>query len=117
MIVEKTVCCFLKGSVILNNAGGNFRELASQPLKNKEWHMGTSRNVNVLALVKGKERYIFIYGDESRAETSRCLGRFAANPDLSFTWCDAAVLLQRIRQEAQNNQARQPLQDEHGSSF
>jgi hypothetical protein len=28
------------------------------------------------------------------------LGRYASNPELSFTWQDAAVLSQRIRQEA-----------------
>ncbi len=60
-----------------------------------------SRDINVLALVKGKERYVFLYDDESRAETLRTLGRFASNPDLSFTWYDAAVLSQRIRQESQ----------------
>ncbi len=60
-----------------------------------------SRDINVLALVKGKERYVFLYDDESRAETLRTLGRFASNPELSFTWYDAAVLSQRIRQESQ----------------
>jgi hypothetical protein len=40
-----------------------------------------------------------LYDDESRAETLRVLGRFASNPELSFTWYDAAVLSQKIRQE------------------
>jgi hypothetical protein len=57
------------------------------------------QDINVLALVKGSERYVFLYDDASRAETLRVLGRFAANPDLSFTWYDAAVLSQKIRQE------------------
>lgn len=61
----------------------------------------SSEKINVLALVKGVERYIFLYDDESRAETLRCLGRFASNPDLSFTWYDAAVLSQKVRQESQ----------------
>jgi hypothetical protein len=60
-----------------------------------------SRDINVLALVKGVERYVFLYDDESRAETLRTLGRYASNPELSFTWYDAAVLSQKIRQEAQ----------------
>jgi hypothetical protein len=55
--------------------------------------------VNGLALVKGSERYIFIYDDNSRSETLRTLGRFARNPDLFFAWYDAAVLSQKIRQE------------------
>jgi hypothetical protein len=58
-----------------------------------------SQDINVLALVKGKERYVFLYDDASRAETLRTLGRFASNPELSFTWYDAAVLSQKIRQE------------------
>jgi len=59
-----------------------------------------SQDINVLALVKGAERYVFLYDDHSRAETLRVLGRFASNPELSFTWYDAAVLSQKIRQES-----------------
>ncbi len=54
-------------------------------------------DINVLALVKGRERYIFLYEDSQRAETLRILGRFASNPELSFTWYDAAVLSQKVR--------------------
>ena len=56
-----------------------------------------SSDINVLALVKGEERYIFLFDDERRAEALRTLGRFASNPELSFSWYDAAVLSQRIR--------------------
>ena len=59
-----------------------------------------SQDVNVLALVKGAERYVFLYTDATRAETFRMLARYASNPDLSFTWYDAAVLSQKIRQES-----------------
>ena len=34
--------------------------------------------INVLALIKGEERYIFLYNDASRAEALRVLGRFAS---------------------------------------
>ncbi len=64
-----------------------------------------SQDINVLALVKGGERYVFLYDDSSRAETLRTLGRYASNPDLSFTWYDAAVLSQKIRQESQKQTA------------
>lgn len=57
-------------------------------------------DINVLALVKGSERYIFLYDDSRRAETLRTLGRYASNPELSFTWYDAAVLSQKVRQTA-----------------
>lgn len=58
-----------------------------------------NQDINVLALVKGTERYIFLYSDTNRAETLRTLGRYASNPDLSFTWYDAAVLSQKIRHD------------------
>jgi hypothetical protein len=56
--------------------------------------------------VKGAERYVFLYDDASRAETLRTLGRYASNPELSFTWYDAAVLSQKIRQESRQRFAR-----------
>lgn len=60
-----------------------------------------SQDINVLALVKGTERYVFLYNEQNRAETLRVLGRYASDPELSFTWYDAAVLSQKIRQESQ----------------
>ena len=65
-----------------------------------------SQDINVLALVKGVERYVFLYDDASRAETLRTLGRYASNPELSFTWYDAAILSQKIRQESQSTPLR-----------
>ena len=54
--------------------------------------------VSVLALVKGNERYVFLYDDASRDEVLRTLGRFASNPDLSFTWYDCAILAQKVHE-------------------
>jgi hypothetical protein len=59
-----------------------------------------TQDINVLALVKGEERYIFLFDDGNRSEALRTLGRFASNPELSFSWYDAAVLSQKIRQTA-----------------
>lgn len=56
-----------------------------------------SRDINVIALVKGGERYVFLYDDDSHAEALQALARHAANPDLSFSWYDAAVLGQKVR--------------------
>ncbi len=64
------------------------------------------QEINVLALIKGSERYVFLYDDASRCEVLRTLGRFASNPELSFTWYDAAVLSQKIRQESQHCRTR-----------
>ncbi len=56
-----------------------------------------AEDINVLALVKGEERYLFLFNDSRRADTLRVLGRFASNPELSFTWYDAAVMSQKVR--------------------
>lgn len=53
--------------------------------------------VNVVAIVRNDERYVFLFDDANRSECLRTLGRFAADPDLSFTWHDAAVLSEKIR--------------------
>jgi len=71
------------------------------------------REINVLALVKGEERYIFLYDDQHRVETLRTLGRYAADPQLSFSWYDAAVMSKKIREmanavAAENEASRQP---------
>jgi hypothetical protein len=63
-----------------------------------------TQDINVLALVKGEERYIFLYDDEHKSDALKTLGRFASNPELSFSWYDAAVLSQRIRQTAMEQQ-------------
>ena len=59
-----------------------------------------AQEINVLALVKGPERYVFLFDDGHRSETLQTLGRYASNPELSFTWYDAAVLSQKVRQES-----------------
>ena len=61
-------------------------------------------DINVLALVKGKERYIFLYDDSNRSKALRTLGRYASNSELSFSWYDAAVLSQKIRRQHQQNE-------------
>lgn len=68
------------------------------------------RGMNVLALVKDSERYVFLYDDESPAELLQQLGQFASDDELSFTWYDAAVLsqkVQRLRQKSALNAAEE----------
>jgi hypothetical protein len=90
---------------------------AIPPLTAAAWRPdAVNDDINVLALVKGKERYIFLYDDAHRAETLRMLGRHASNPELSFSWYDAAVLSQKIRQEERKQRQTvnrlSPLQSE-----
>jgi hypothetical protein len=54
--------------------------------------------VGVVTLVRGEEKYVFVFHPERRTELLRLLGRYAADPTLSFNWYDAAVLSQRIRE-------------------
>ena len=82
--------------------------------------------INVLALVKGEERYVFLFDDQNRTETLRQIGRYAANPELSFTWYDAAVMSQKIRQMVQHEKPQTldfssrmqfPLPSDHGDDW
>jgi len=59
---------------------------------------GSSRDINLLALVKDGESYIFLFDDYNSDEALRTLARYASDRDLSFTWQDATLLSRRIRQ-------------------
>ena len=52
----------------------------------------------IAALVKGKERYVFLFADSRQKELLGMLGRFASNTDLSFDWYDAARLSKMLRE-------------------
>ena len=59
-----------------------------------------SHEFNVLALIKGEERYIYIYDDASRPELIDAFRDQAADPAVNFSWFDAAVLTDKARQQA-----------------
>ena len=56
--------------------------------------------VNVLALLKGHDRYIFVYDDDSRDEVIRSFRDQAADAALSLTWFDAVVLTKKAKEQA-----------------
>jgi hypothetical protein len=58
------------------------------------------REFNILALVKGEERYVYVYDDESRPVLTGALHDQAADPRLSLSWFDAAVLIDKLRAQA-----------------
>jgi hypothetical protein len=64
--------------------------------------------VNVLALIKGAEHYIFVYDDESRAQLIDTFRDQAADPGLSLSWFDAMVLTTKARE--QENMEATPLE-------
>jgi hypothetical protein len=55
---------------------------------------------NVLALIKGEERFIYIYDDASRPDLIDAFRDLAADPAVNFSWFDAAVLTDKARQQA-----------------
>jgi hypothetical protein len=58
------------------------------------------REFNILALIKGGERYIFVYDDNSRQPLIDTFRDQAADPRLSLTWFDAAILTEKAREQA-----------------
>jgi hypothetical protein len=60
-----------------------------------------THEVNVLALVKGAERFVFVYDDASRELLLDTFRQEAANPHSRFNWFDAAVLTDRARSQFQ----------------
>lgn len=70
---------------------------------------------NVLALIKGRERYIYVYDDVSRRELIDSFRDQAADPQLSFSWFDAAVLSDKAREQAQIPDADAPETPRIGS--
>lgn len=58
-----------------------------------------SSEVNVLALVKGQERFVYVYDDESGQELIDAVRDHAADPRLSLTWFDATVLTRKAREQ------------------
>ena len=68
-----------------------------------------SQDINVVALVKGEERYIFLFNDSNKSETLRTLGRYASDSKLSFSWYDAAVLSQKVRTIEKSQSVPKPV--------
>src|SRR5262245_25084930 len=58
--------------------------------------------LSVLALIRGKERFVYVYDDESRDQLVAAIRAQAASPAVSLSWYDAAVLTERARQRSQD---------------
>ena len=55
--------------------------------------------MNVLALVKGPERFVFVYDDDGRDDAIAAIRDQAADPAVSLNWFDAALLTERARKQ------------------
>ena len=56
-----------------------------------------TQELNVLALIKGDERFIFVYDDDSKDALIDDIRQKAADPSVAINWFDAAVLTERVR--------------------
>lgn len=68
---------------------------------------------NVLALIKGEERYIFVYDDVSRPELIATFRDQAADPNLALSWFDAVVLTDKAREQEKACDPPQKLKGPH----
>jgi hypothetical protein len=67
------------------------------------------REYNVLALIKGTERYVYVYDDAGRDALINAFRDQASDPALSFSWFDAAVLTDKARDQARAASPTLPL--------
>lgn len=57
--------------------------------------------LHVMAHLKGDQRYLFLWRTpDDAARVMQQMGRFASDPELSFTWDDAALCSQKVRQQS-----------------
>lgn len=55
--------------------------------------------LNVLAMYKGDEKYIFIYDDRSRDALITNFRNQAANPECNLNWFDVSVLTRKMDEQ------------------
>lgn len=58
-----------------------------------------THEVNVLVMVKGREKYIYVYDEVSLPELFEAFGRHAADPQMNLSWFDAGVLRRRSAEQ------------------
>ena len=50
------------------------------------------RPTNIVSILREKERYVFLFDNLSLPQLRQFMGRFASDPEMTFTWHDAALL-------------------------
>jgi hypothetical protein len=64
---------------------------------------------NVVALVKGHERFVFVYDEMSQEMLIDEIRYRAADPNSPINWQDAFLLTQRIRQASEDVPSHHPF--------
>ena len=71
-----------------------------------------SQEFNVLALIKGDERYVYVYDDLSKETLLNTFQVHAADPAVSLNWFDAVVLTQKAHEQAAAHAASETNESE-----
>lgn len=54
--------------------------------------------INVIMLARGEQHFIFLFDDNNRHGILRQLAQFAADPEVQFSWRDAAMIGLKCRE-------------------
>ncbi len=73
-----------------------------------------NKDFHVLALVKGEHQFVYIFDEMGWDELVETLCQQAEDPDIEFSWFDAALLSHRAKTQIEsanetNSEASQPL--------
>ncbi len=63
------------------------------------------QDVNIIALSRGRERYVWLYDDAHAPDAIATAHRFARDPSLSFSDDDCRLICDRIRQRLRSGHA------------
>lgn len=55
--------------------------------------------IKVLILLKGEEKYVFVYDSSTRADVLKAIQRYADHEDLNFTQKDADFLIDQVKKK------------------
>jgi hypothetical protein len=80
-------------------------------LSRKKQGAAVENCLNVLALVRDEHRFVFLYDDRSIETVLTTLSEYANDPELEFTWYDAAMLAQRVRQMLEEQDYLEEMED------
>lgn len=73
------------------------RQSIRRETKTRRWRLASE--LNVLALIKGQERYIFVYDEASRGQLIDTIRDYAADAQVNLSWFDAMVLTNKAREQ------------------
>lgn len=75
--------------------------------------MFMSKLINFIALVKGQDRYMFFYDDQSQETLLEIFNRYASDRRLSFSSRDAKYLSKKVKERIFRNETNNSDRLEH----